>query len=96
VFGSFSSLFPFVSLADGLHRRSLGFGFSTMVGSWIPLEQMAARSPSAADRRKANESENGVQLLCCQRVNIWQKNDLRTISLNGGFRQEAKDNSEGP
>jgi hypothetical protein len=39
----------------------------------IPLEQMAAPSPSAADRKAANESENGVQLLYCQRVKIGEK-----------------------
>jgi hypothetical protein len=38
---------------------------------------------SFAKRRRpkgANGSENGVQLLCCQRVKFGEKNDLPTIS----------------
>jgi len=71
--GCFSSLFLLRWVSET--ARSLDFGFQQW-SDHDPLEQMAARSPSAADRKATNDSENGVQLLYCQRVKIGEKKRL--------------------
>jgi hypothetical protein len=95
--GGVRSLFITVSLLVDLGNGRTGQSWLRFQ-QWPDHDSIGANGSSFAKRRRpkgANGSENGVQLLCCQRVKFGEKKRLADNFLNGGFRQEAEDNSVG-